>query len=294
MFHPLFLQSNSPNILGFLQQIWENIKDYIPNVLGALAIAIIGWIVARILSRIIYRLLKRIKVDRLFESLNDIDFISSANIKIEISKVLSKTLYYIVLLVALIAAVETLGMKAVSDLIVDLLGYLPKLFSALVVFIVGLLIANFIKNIIATAATSLGIPSAKLIANFIFYFLFLNVLMIALDQAEIKTEFLTSNLTLILGGVVLAFAFGYGFASKDLMSNYIASFYTRDKFHIGDTIKVENLEGTILDKDNSSITLVKENGQKLVVPLSILTKHHVEILREESVEPDFSDEENME
>jgi hypothetical protein len=265
--HPLY---------GFI----KGIIDYLPNVLGALGILVIGWIISRLSSRLIGKALKRIKVDRLMDQLKSIDLIGKGNISFSPSSFLAKLVYYILMLIFTVAAVDTLGMESVSNLITSLLEYLPRMLSAFLVFIVGLFISNFIKNIVSTAATSLGIPSAKLIANFLFYFLFLNVLMIALDQAGVETAFLTSNLTLVLGGVVLAFAFGYGFASRDLMANYLASFYTKDKFRIGDTLNVDGEEGIILEKDNTSIILRKKDGRKVIFPLSMISNRKVEIVSE--------------
>lgn len=265
--HPLY---------GFL----KGIIDYLPNVLGALGILLIGWIISRLTSRLIGKALRRIKVDRLMDQLKSIDLIGKGNISFSPSVFLAKLVYYVLMLIFTVAAVDTLGMDSVSNLITSLLEYLPRMLSAFLVFIVGLFISNFIKNIVSTAATSLGIPSAKLIANFLFYFLFLNVLMIALDQAGVETAFLTSNLTLVLGGVVLAFAFGYGFASRDLMANYLASFYAKDKFRIGDTLNVDGEEGIILEKDNTSIILRKKDGRKVIFPLSMISNRKVEIVSE--------------
>jgi hypothetical protein len=59
-----------------------------------------------------------------------------------------------------------------------------------------------------------------------------------LSQAEIDTQFLKDNLKLILGGAVGAFAIGYGIASINMMSNLLASIYSRQRFNVGDTIQV--------------------------------------------------------
>ncbi len=278
---------DTTDLLFDWQMLINQLVEFLPNVLGALAIAIVGFIISRVVSRIIGRLLKRLRVDKLMDQLKEVDILSNSNIQFSPSAFLAKLVYYILLLIFLVAAVETLGMESVSNMISGLLAYLPNAFSAFAVFIVGLLIANFIKNIVYTAAKSIGIPSSKLIANFLFYFLFLNILMIALDQAGIKTEFLTSNLTLVLGGVVLAFAFGYGFASKDLMANYLASFYARNKFSIGDVINIDGEEGLILDKDSTSITMRTSNGNKVIYPLSMLTHRKVEIVKQEGPAEEF-------
>ena len=77
-----------------------------------------------------------------------------------------------------------------------------------------MLLAEFFRSVLETTMKSLGIPSATMIANFFFYFLFINIVIVALSQAEINTDFLSQNISLIIGGIVFAFALAYGIASK--------------------------------------------------------------------------------
>ena len=100
--------------------------------------------------------------------------------------------------------------------------------------------------------------------------------MSALDQAEIQTDFIKSNLMIIIAGAVGAFAFGYGLASKGMMANLLASFYTKGKFIIGDTITLDNTKGEIVAMDNTSVTL-QTATTKIVFPLSKLTEKGIEV-----------------
>ncbi|MEK7257075.1 MAG: mechanosensitive ion channel domain-containing protein, partial [Bacteroidota bacterium] len=83
-------------------------------------------------------------------------------------------------------------------------------------------------------------------------------------------------LTVILGGVVLAFAIGYGFASKDTMANFLASFYSKNKVKIGDIVSVDGSKGRVIAMDSASLTL-QGDGKIIVIPLKKLTSEKVEI-----------------
>ena len=261
------------NILGNLINQFVNAAG---NVVMAALVALIGWIVARVVARVVGNLLKKIGIDKLSERLNEIDIISNSNFEIVPSKVLSKMLYYVILIIFFMAATDVLAMPAVSQLMKDLVGYIPYLISALIVLVIGVLLADFLKKIVLTACQSLGIPSAKLIASFAFWFVFMTTAVSALSQAQIDTTFITSNLSVILAGVVLAFALGYGFASKEMMANFLASFYTKEKFKIGDVIQIEGIKGEIIEIDNSSFVLSAE-GRRVIIPLSKLTTEKIEI-----------------
>lgn len=263
--------------LDLSQILLDLLKDFagsFKSFVMALLVFFIGWIIAKSVSKLIAKVLKRIGIDKLAERLNDIDMIASSNFKIVPSVVLSKMVYYILLLIFLIAATDVLGMAAVSDLVRDILNYIPSLISALMVFILGLLIADFLKGIVKTTCTSLNIPAAGMIANAVFYFVFLNVLMITLTQAKIDTEFIQANLSIILAGGVAAFALGYGLASKDILANMLASFYNKNKVNIGDEIEIDGFKGKVIDIDSSCVTL-QAKKERIIVPLNKLNSNSI-------------------
>ena len=126
-----------------------------------------------------------------------------------------------------------------------------------------------------TGLTSLGVSSAGILSSVVFYFLFINIVISALSQAEINTEFLAQNISIIIGGVIAAFAIGYGLASKDVMSNMIASFYTGKQFQIGDKITIDGVTGVISNIDKSSLTIKTETG-RVMFPLNKAVNQKVE------------------
>lgn len=257
-----------------LRKLLTGAQEFLPSFIGAIVVFIIGYIISKILASIIRKLLVKVKIDDVAEKLNDIDLVNQANVKIVPSKILSKVIYYVGILVTLIASTDVLGMPEVSAQVSNIIGYVPKLISALILLAVGLFVADFVKGMVLSALTGLGIPSAKMIATFIFYFIFLTIVISALAQAGINTNLINNNLTMILGGGVLAFALGYGFAAKDMMSNFLASFYTKDKFAVGDKISIEEVSGSIIEMDNSSLTL-QSDSKKVIIPLSKLSGEKV-------------------
>jgi hypothetical protein len=265
--------------MGFeiLKTLLNKFALAIPNIFGAIFIAFLGFFIAKTVSKIVARILRSIGADKFAERLNSIDFLEENKIRIQISKICGQIVYYIILLFALVAATEVLQMPALSKLITDIFNYIPSVLSAMIVMIFGVLIANTLKNLVLTACLSLNIPSAKLISSFVFYFVFLTAAISALSQARIDTDFVKSNISIILGGGVAAFALGYGLASKDLMANFLASFYGRARLNVGDVIKIGETVGRIAHIDNTSIILNGKDKQVLV-PLSKILREEVEIL----------------
>ena len=274
------------NLWAILQDLLVSFASVIPNLIGALAILIIGLIVSKIAARFVRRILVTIGADKLAERLNEIEIVYKSNIQVVPSMLLSKVIYYFLLFIFVVAATEILNMPVISQLMGQILNYIPVLISAMAVFVIGLLISDFLKNMVKTACESLGIPAAGLISSVVFYFLFLNIAMIALSQARIDTEFIQDNLSIILAGVVLAFAIGYGFASRNIVANFLASFYNKGKINVGDTIGIEGVKGKVIRMDNSSIVLEVES-REVLIPLSKIASEKIDVF--ERAQPNAED-----
>ncbi len=257
-----------------LQLIIDKFVLGIPNLLMAILITIMGFTIAKFISKILKSILQRIKIDKFGEMFNDIEIIRKNDIKIRISGIVSQFIYYVLILIFLIAATDILQMEALSNLVKNMIEFIPNLIVAIAILIMGLLAADKIRVLISTACDSLGIPSGKIIASFVFYFVIITVFIMALSQAKIDTAFLAQNLSIIIGGVVLAFSIGYGFASKELVSNYIASYSLKGKYNIGDKISLQNIEGIITEIDKTSV-VIKSEDKSIIVPIHRLVSENV-------------------
>lgn len=264
-------------VIDLLNTILTDFINVVPGILGAIIVFLIGWIIAKVVAGVVKRVLKSLQVDQLAERLNEIDFISQNNINIVPSTLFSKIIYYVLVLVFGVVATEILNIDAVSNLVGNLLTYIPNVIAAIIVLIIGLLIADMLKKVVQSAMEAMGIPSAKIIGGFIFYFVFLMTIITAVKQLGIESDFIETNLSYIVGGGVLAFALGYGLASKDMMANFLASFYSKDKFKIGDTIGIDGFKGEITDVSGTSLTIRSGDKQKVIIPLSKLTAENVQV-----------------
>ncbi len=271
-------------IVDILMQVVARFAAAIPNVVGAIIVALVGWIISRLVGKTLWKILEKTGANNLANSLNESDFVKRAKIRIVPSKLIADLVYYVLLLVFLMAATDVLGMPVVSQMVADLIAYIPNFVAAVLLFILGIVLSEGVKKLTLAACHSLGIPSAAIIANFAFYLVFLTLTISALAQARIETELITANLTVILGGIVVAFAIGYGLASRDTMANFLASFYSRSKVHVGDVITVDGARGKVIGMDSTSLTLESDDGRLIVVPLRKLTTEKVEIHERASAE----------
>ena len=154
---------------GVFTELLKRFSEAAPKILFALLILLIGWMIASGVRRLIRRLLASLHVDRLAERLNDIDIVQRTGMRIQISAVVAQMVYYVLMLGFIIFATDMLGIPAITEMVRDLINYLPALFSAFVLLLLGLFLADIVRNIVQTTCQSMGIPSAKMIATAVFY-----------------------------------------------------------------------------------------------------------------------------
>ncbi len=238
----------------------------LPKFLGAVGLLILGYVIARVVRAAVRSFLAKIKVDKLADKLEEIDIVAKSKIKIVPSKIIAGLIYYLLLIIFVVAVTDMLSLTTVSAYLTSLINYLPQAFTAFAFFIAGLLFSDFLRKIVYTAAKSIGIPSAKVISTVLFYFLFINVFISSLTQAGIDTEFIQSNLTMIIGGIVFAFGLGYGIASRDVMASVLAGYYNK-RLREGDKVTIGGVTGIITSISKTDLIVTNEDDT-VIVPLS--------------------------
>lgn len=250
--------------------------NILPNIIGALLVFFIGKFFAKLLMKLLQSLIEKLGIDQLAAKVNDIEFVRKTNVELKPSKLIPSIFYYFILLILFMIATDLIGISSITKLVSDLINYIPQALVAFVVLIIGVYFADVLKSVVNTTLKSLGIASATTLSNIVFYFVLINVLLISLKQAGIATDFLANNITSIIIGIVLAFSIGYGLASKDIISSYLASIYLKDKYRIGDIIGVDGIKGQIIQIDNTTFTL-QSDEKRIVFPLSTFNNSKIEL-----------------
>lgn len=261
------------------QSFGQQLLGAIPGILGAIFILLLGWLLAKFISNGVAKLLKVAKFDKLADKIKANDFLKKANVDRSPSEVIGFFIYWTLLLLVIMSASDALGWTAVSLEVSKLLSLLPNVLVAIVFFVIGFYIASFVRDLILGASNSMNIGTGKLISGLVFYLMLILVTLTALNQAGVDTSIITNNLMLILGAVLGAAAISYGFASRDVLSNILAGFYSRRTFGVGQTIEIDGVRGKIVEVRNISITLQTSETEQVIVPTHQLITNRVKIIR---------------
>ena len=260
-----------------LTTLGEQIMRILPGILAAVLLLLVGWLLAKIVSRIISRLFRLLHFDRLAGRINQMKWMQKSEFKVVPSKIIGKFVYWVILVLFIITATDTLGWSAVSQAFNQLITYLPQLFSAIIIFVVGFYLANLIRDFIKTTLQSFEVASASALGEIAFYILMAIVAVTALEQAGVETSLLTSNITLIIGSVLLAFAVAFAISSRDVFRNILSSYYGKENFHVGQHIKYNKIQGEIIKIDRMHVT-IKDGKTSHVIPTARLISEEFEII----------------
>ncbi|TYA78436.1 mechanosensitive ion channel family protein [Seonamhaeicola marinus] len=258
--------------LNSLEAMWP----VLAKILLALVVLIVGWLVTKLIVGIIKKALKVAKVSKLDDKINEIEIVEGKKLNFNTIKIATKSVKWIMYIILIIIVSDILGLTMISEQIASLLAYLPKLFSALVVFTIGLFLANAIKKGLKSFFESMDLSGAKIISQVVFFIILIFTSITALNQAGVDTEIITSNITLILGAFLLAFAIAFGLGAHKIVTEILKTFYARKTFEVGQVIEFNGVKGEVDAVENMRIILKTKDG-KLAVPIKDLTESQVKI-----------------
>ena len=202
-------------------QMLTKIMAYLPVLLGALLILIVGWIAAKAIKRLVDWLLKLIRFDALADKAGISEILKKGDLKISAREVVSSIVYWLVIIMVLVMTVDALGLPKASDILSSLFAYVPKVIAALLVLVVAMFLASFVSGIVRTAAGNANLPKPEMLAGVSRWAIIIFAVTIALEQLSIAPLLVTATFNIILGGIVLALAIAFGLGGKDAAARYL-------------------------------------------------------------------------
>lgn len=220
-----FFASLGGAILFGFSNLLTTATTYLPRALAAFFVLTVGWIIGKWLKSLVERGIKQAKLDELVKHNTSSTLLNQVNLPFSPAGVVGSILQAVVVLVFAIVAIQTLGMVFLSDILANLLAYMPRLVVASSIFVLGVVLAGWLETWVKRSLKSLEVPTARLLAKSSSYATVVIATLIALSELGIATVFIE----LLFAGVVLALALAFGLAvglgSKDLVSSLISQWY---------------------------------------------------------------------
>jgi hypothetical protein len=204
-----------------VREMLTRILAYLPVLLGALLILIVGWIVAKIIRSIVNGVLKVVRFDALADKAGISEVLRKGDLKINARQVVSGLVYWLIIIMVLVMVANALGLPKASDILSNLFAYVPKVIAALLVLVVAMFLASFVSGIVRIAAGNANLPKPDLLAGISRWAIIIFAVTISLAQLGIAPLLVTATFNIILGGACLALALAFGLGGKDAAQRYL-------------------------------------------------------------------------
>jgi len=196
--------------------------NFVPGLLGAIILFIVGWILASIIGKAVAQVIAALKVDKLFESAGANSFLERAGVKLNVGSFVGGIVKWFIIIVFLMASLEIIGLTQVNDFLREaVLYYLPKVIVASFVLVIATVIADAMQKLINASAKSMNVRSANMLGSITKYAIWIFALIIALSELGIAPAFMQILFTGFIAATAIALGLSFGLGGKEAASKAI-------------------------------------------------------------------------
>jgi hypothetical protein len=214
-------------VLVSVTEALQNFIGFLPALVGALLVLIIGWIVAGLLAGLIERVLKTVGFERAADSTGIDDFIRQAGSDWSASRIVAEIVKWFVRLIAIQAAASILGLTQISEIINAILLWLPNLVVAIAIIVVGALIARFVAGLVRGSTAEMGFANPELMGAIARYGILVFAVIAAIDQLGIAETVVNTIFIATVAAIAAAFALAFGLGGREVAGQIAQGWYAR-------------------------------------------------------------------
>ena len=252
-------------MVGALADLGLQLAGFVPKLLGMLAILLIGWAIARAVQAITAKILASMKLDQAVGYLGLGEVLANAGIKRPASGLISRLLFWLLILAFVLPATETLGLTSVTTTINRVIAYLPNVIAATLILLLGLLLARFLGNVVGSGAAFSDVPYSRQLGQAARGVMIVMVSVVSIEQLGIKTSLFQWSLVATLAAVVFAMAIAFAMGSREVVASILAGYYLRKSLREGTSVEVLGRSGT-LSRIGATDTLFRSGDKSWSIP----------------------------
>ena len=232
------------------EDAFSKLLSFIPNLLGGLVILVVGYFVAKILGNLVGRLLGRVGFDGWMERAGVSGVLQRSGTGLTASAMLGKVVFWFVFLISFTMFASALGVPEISNFMSDMLGYIPRIFAAIVIVCLAALFANFLAAVIR------GATGNETLAKVARYAVLVYAAFAALTQLGVAVQLTGNTLLIVLAGAALALGLAFGLGGREMAGRALGNLFDKDKM-----VKPAAQNGMDNGMDNGTTAAYPQQGE---------------------------------
>ena len=204
-----------------LYDAWESVLLFLPNLIGAIIIFIIGWIIAIWIGKLVSSILNKLKFNSIFERTGWKDALANADIKVEPSGFIGAIFKWILVFVFLMIATDIVGWTAFAEILSSIVAWTPSLIVSIIILVAAIVIADVIEKIVKVSAKKMGVNFVNLLGTIVKGGIYIFAGLAVLSQLVVAPEIVNALVMGFVGTLTIALGLSFGLGGKDAAAKLI-------------------------------------------------------------------------
>lgn len=204
-----------------IKEMLTTAASFIPSLLGALIILLVGWICAKVLRELTGKILSAIRFDVLAKKAGITDILTKGGVKLTFSEILGALVYWLVMIIVLVLVANVFGLTVASRLIEGVISYIPRVIAALFVLVIGMFLGTVVSGIVRTTSLNANLPNPQLLSGLSYWAIVIFGATIAVGQLGIATVLVSTTFNIFFGAICLGLALAFGLGGRDAAGKFI-------------------------------------------------------------------------
>lgn len=214
-------------LLQSFADLWGRVLGFVPNVILAVIIFLIGWIVALALEQLVVRVFKALQVEKLLSRLGWDDLLKRMELRFDASVFIGALVRWFVVIAVFLAVADILNLDALSDFLQRVLIYIPNIIVAAVILLMAAIVGDFLDRFVVASVKATGFGYGKALGAIARWSILIFGLLVAFDQLQIGRNIINTLFTGLVAMVAIAGGLAFGFGGKDLAADILSRIRAR-------------------------------------------------------------------
>jgi len=263
------VRSSFAKLSQWAAELHEAIAAYVPDLLGAVLLVLVGWFLARMVRRGIGRFGDG--VNRTLARVVPVANLARFKLSARTLGLVGDVLFWLIILLFVDAATKVAGFEIFSAWFGGIVAYLPSLLAGGLIILAGYVVSTLVFDVVSAALATAEIGQSQLAGRVAQGATFLTALIIGVEQIGVDVTFLITIVAIIVGTAFAGVSLAFGLGARALASNLIGAHYVRQQFQPGQTARIGAIEGQILELTPTSVILATGAG-RTVIPAKVFNE----------------------